>query len=679
MKVAILLHMHQPPYGLRAGQGVHYSMPWVLTHLMREYFDVAYTLSQLERPILTINFSGSLLEQIEDYTRGSAVDRFFEIFKKMPEELEPDEKIFLVENFFSVNFETRIKPFKRYKELYYRRGSGKPEERLMRFTDQDLMDLQVLFFLSQVSTYYQEGDDVIKELKKKGKGYTQGDKEVLSDRIREIINRVIPLYKNLTGRGLSVSFTPYNHPILPLIQSTTVARESNPSCEMPEVVFSSPEDVEKQIRMGKEIVEKYFGPVRGSWPAEGGVSSQVVKKYKKQGVEWIATDEEILHRSLKKRRESSLFAGIHAYRGYIHHGVKIYFRDHVLSDLIGFVYSRWDPNDAVDDFIKRLSEIERISPDAIVSIILDGENPWEYYPDGGVEFLSLLVDEVGKRFEISVFDELDASEELDYLHPGSWIDGNFNTWICDHEKNIAWVYLSRVKSQVYHEIRSRPDAEKEWLKSEASDWFWWLGEDHPSIYAREFDRIFREHLKKVYEILDLIPPEFLDIPIKQGESEGEVIPPWRYSTPEIDGKITTYYEWLGAGEIRPYRVTMGLSSDPVKRIMYIFDDKNLYLLVDFGEERAEEILKSFMVEIEISGGEGNKILRIDEKEGSGKLYSWKARSKLEIAINRKVLDGTETPAIRMRLYKNGKVQFTYPDEGYYILRSTRFDPDAVYW
>ncbi len=679
MKVAILLHMHQPPYGLKKGKMVYYSMPWVMTHLIREYHDVARALSFIENPILTINFSGSLIEQIMDYIEGRATDRFIEIFKKKPEDMEPEERVFLLQNFFSVNFERRIKPFRKYFELYVKRGSGDVNDKAGRFSSQDLRDLQVLFFLSQISVFYQKEDPEIIDLIKKGRGFDERDKEILLEKMVEIAKRVVSLYRELRSRGLAISFTPMYHPILPLIYSISIARESNPHCELPEAVFSAPSDVEEHIIAGRQTVEKVFGKVRGSWPAEGSVSVDTIKKFGSLGVEWIATDEEILHRTLGKIRRDEYFAGEHVYRGYQIHRVKVFFRDRILSDLIGFVYSRWSTERAVNDFLARLSRIEKEFPQAIVSVILDGENPWEYYPDGGTEFLPLLIESISRDFELAVFDELEADLELSRVHPGSWINGDFNTWICDHEKNIAWTYLSRVKNQVYNLLRDSYEAKVEWLKAEASDWFWWLGEGHPSVYAPEFDRIFRGHLKKIFEILQLEPPEFLDIPIKSSGSSAGIIPPWMYSSPVIDGRITNYFEWLGAGRIKPWRSTMSMTSDPLEEILYIFDENNLYLLLDFGNGRADDLISEFSIEIEISTSRGKRVFRISSAENNEGEIRWSAGKKLEIAIDRKLLNGSETPALRVTLYRGQNPAFVYPEEGFYILKPTKYDPDAIYW
>ena len=74
--------------------------------------------------------------------------------------------------------------------------------------------------------------------------------------------------------------------------------------------------------------------------------------------------------------------------------LSIVFRDHALSDLIGFHYQRTEPTAAVDNFLGALhairSSVGSNNP-ALVSVILDGENCWEHYPGGGVAFLARFI------------------------------------------------------------------------------------------------------------------------------------------------------------------------------------------------------------------------------------------------------------------------------------------------
>ena len=64
------------------------------------------------------------------------------------------------------------------------------------------------------------------------------------------------------------------------------------------------------------------------------------------------------------------------------------FRDHAISDLIGFSYASWPPDTAADDFVRRLVDAgcavpARTGGEATVFVILDGENAWEHFEGPG--------------------------------------------------------------------------------------------------------------------------------------------------------------------------------------------------------------------------------------------------------------------------------------------------------
>ena len=127
------------------------------------------------------------------------------------------------------------------------------------------------------------------------------------------------------------------------------------------------------------------------------------------------------------------------------------FRDHFLSDQVGFVYSRMGAEEAASHFLDRIREntrpmLER-GADVLVPIILDGENAWEYYDHNGRPFLRELyrriseVVRIWRRLTVSEALQLDPPRTLDHIHPGSWINANFDIWIGAEEDNIAWEYL----------------------------------------------------------------------------------------------------------------------------------------------------------------------------------------------------------------------------------------------
>ena len=216
--------------------------------------------------------------------------------------------------------------------------------------------------------------------------------------------------------------------------------------------------------------------------------------------------------------------------------LQLFFRDDALSDRIGFDYKSWSGHDAATDFLQRLEGIWRDTEGQaapVVSIILDGENAWEYYPYNGYYFLSELYRLLSNHphirlctFSDFVREHGDAVQEIPVLAAGSWVYGNFSTWIGDPAKNRAWDLLCHAKTAVDAKIAGFPLERQEEIRQqlarcEGSDWFWWFGDYNPADAVRDFDFLYREHLRHLYTLLELEPPSELEEAISQGGGSAE--------------------------------------------------------------------------------------------------------------------------------------------------------------
>ncbi len=431
MKVMILWHMHQPMYGMTSyGTSLRtYSMPWTFLHAIREYYDMAEMVRR-KKVSVTFNLVPSLLIQIEDYANGKADDIWLKHFLKPAEQLSESEREFIQSNFFSLNFNNFIKPYPGFLRLWSRR-----QEKL---SVHDLRDLQVFWLLSQLSAFYHREDKRVKKLVEKGMNFSEYDKAQVYGIAVEILHKVTALYRELGKNShVEISTTPFFHPILPLLIDTDIAKISMPNAPMPQKKFSHPEDAEKHVMEAVRFMKERGFDVQGMWPAEGSVSEDAVRLLSQFGIKWIATDEGILKRS----------GGADPHKPYIFEGVRIFFRDHGLSDAIGFTYQKWPPKRAVEDFISHLHEIRHLKSDsAVVSIILDGENPWPEYPNGGLDFLDIFYDRLQREFELVTPSDMNEDpEELKHIFPGSWIRSDFSMWIGNPFENRAWEVLAEAR------------------------------------------------------------------------------------------------------------------------------------------------------------------------------------------------------------------------------------------
>ncbi len=659
MRIVIIWHMHQPMYGVTTnGNSRRYHMPWAFVHGIREYFDMAEMARRCQARV-TFNLVPSLLLQLEEYASNRANDIWLRHYLKPAEELSEQERTFIKRNFFSVNPENFIKPYPEFAALWQRRTSV--------FSVQDYRDLQMWWLLSQISAFHHREDARIKKLVAKGQGFTEQDKIELYGIAVEIIRRTLEIYLELARNNVvEVSTSPFFHPILPLLIDSSVARVSMPDAPMPETVFLHPEDADLHMREALDFMGKRGYRISGMWPSEGSVSEETIKLLSRNSIRWTATDEGILKFSGRDD----------PHRPYGFSGVKLFFRDHGLSDAIGFVYQKWPPEKAVLDFIHHLEGIRKAKSDsAVVTIILDGENPWPGYPEGGLDFLRLLYSQLSERFELVTPSDIlsEDVEELERLHPGSWIRSDFSMWIGHPTKNRAWELLTKVRED-FGDLSSvdAPDS-GEFMAAEGSDWFWWYG-DSSNIYGRLFDLLFREHLKAAFSLRGRQPPEYLDNPIVD-ESAPRVFRPYGQIRPRIDGKISGYFEWLYAGSIdftRDEIGTMMIGEPLLSGVKFGFDENgNLYLMVE-GADRMDRVLKGKQLRITIDDGTVLEISADSARAIKARREAelkFSAQKVLEVMVPHELLSDGQEHRLKFELIENGRLIEEHPVSGWFNITS----------
>lgn len=602
--IAFLWHMHQPFYKDPFTNA--YRLPWVRLHGTKDYLDMASILEDYPDIKQTFNLVPSLMEQIIDYTENNVKDTFLEVTMMRPSDLTESDKIFILENFFFANWDTMVRPFARYYELLLKRGLRFSKSDLHRtikyFSENDFLDLQVLFNLAWTDPMLRSKDVFLSNLVLKGRDYTEEEKKLLVERQLSILRKIIPKYKELASNGrIEISTSPFYHPILPLLGDTDIARTSSPDIRLPKRRFSHPEDADKQIEMAISYFEKVFGyKPNGMWPSEGSVSEDTARIIHSKGIRWIATDEDILSFSIKEAirgPSGNVIRPAILYSAYDFQGISVVFRDHRISDLIGFVYSGWDPKSAAGDLISRFIDIHKSLPQKephLVSVILDGENAWEYYKNDAHDFFRYLYEGLSKNERIKTttiseyLNQHGNGRRLERLHAGSWINANFNVWIGHEEDNTAWDYLTETREYIETIEKSNPgknldSAWKALYIAEGSDWNWWYGDEHSTDSAEEFDKLFRLNLIKVYKELGRDAPPHLYMPIiRQDRVSAPSLEMRGFINPKIDGIMTSYFEWYQGAYFDVGRSggSMHMTESLITRIYYGFDKNSLFIRID---------------------------------------------------------------------------------------------------
>jgi len=661
-----LWHMHQPVY--KDPFTSTYKLPWVFLHAIKDYSEMLkyYEIFPIKA---TFNFVPSLLDQLKDYQNVECNDETLSVIRKPVSTLSNDERRYIIPRLFWANKTHMIKPLRRYHEIYYKYKSNSLES----LDNNDILDAEVLFLISWTSTFLREESAFIKKLIHKQSDYLENEKIELLRILHEKVAYIFTQLRNL-NQNIEISVTPYYHPILPLLENMESAKEALPGISLPGNRISLSEDAQWHVEEAVETFEKYFlGKPQGVWPAEGSVSQDILKYFSNAGFIWAGTDEDILARSTNTSFDNIGKKRCLYERHYIEINEKrlfIFFRDKQLSDLIGFRYSSEDPKKAVADFISRLRVIyDSCDFSPLVPVILDGENAWEHYPNNARDFFEELYKELSDKTWLktctmseAVHIKEAAEHSLDRISAGSWIRGDFATWVGHEEKNTAWeklfdakITFNKNKTKLSKHRVSEVD---HLLKiAEGSDWYWWYGDDHHTNQQDIFDNLFRLHLQAAYKLMDITIPGELFKPIHSGALKTGIVLPQNRISPVLDGKISNFFEYMGAGYCD---VTLDLSSMHMERgfftkLYWGFDRVYMYLAVFINQSEQTYGTK---VLLEIQNNETIKTeFSLNKNEVTAHRHNdldieYSFGEILEIKISLSYFSGDTAP-IRLSAVKNG--------------------------
>ena len=621
--VALIWHQHQPVYGIDPETGA-YVRPWVRVHATKDYLDMATIVSQYPGVHVTFNITPSLILQLDDLAAGTR-DLYWLLSEIDAADLTESQKRFVLERFFDTNPRI-IERFPRYRELARMRGGSDPahiEEALAGWTAQDFRDLQVLFNLAWTDPDWL-AQDPLASLVDKGSGYTETDKDLVFAEHERLVREVIPTLARMQQEGqIEITTTPFAHPILPLLVDSNLARQAMPEADLPPR-FAHGEDAVAQVDLGVRMYQEHFGIApRGLWPAEGSVAPVIISMIANAGIQWIASDEGVLAHSLPEMDgftrdgADTVLQADGLYRPYTVEGtrgeVAILFRDRLLSDKIGFEYSGLSGEQAAADLLQRLNRIqsqleaEGAPGPHLVTILLDGENAWEYYENDGKDFLHALYQGLSEAEGLRTVTPseylavTEAPRRIENLWAGSWINHDFSTWIGEDEENLAWTYLAQTRDDLAAALREEEiqgedadEALRMMYFAEGSDWFWWYGADQNSGVDSSFDEQFRTYLERVYALMGKQPPDFVRVPIVAQEPQPPQQEPLDMLAVNLDGRASAG-EWDAAGFY-----TFADPANPFG-LYFGFDPETLFLRVDAAEGFSDRTALGFYMNLPVDG------------------------------------------------------------------------------
>jgi alpha-amylase/alpha-mannosidase (GH57 family) len=450
---------------------------------------------------------------------------------------DPEDRLKLVKECMRANRQRQIDRYPAFKKLVEMAEWLEQHYGSVCYVNtQFIHDMLVWYHLAWMGETVKLTDNRIKYLIEKGSCYSLHDRLEIIQIINEQLANVLRRYKVLARKGqIELSVTPYAHPIMPLLLDLKSTHEAMPGAALPELEAypGGEERVKWHLEKGIQTFKRFFGAKpKGCWPSEGSISADTLKILSDSGFNWTASGGSVLGNSLKLP-ENKGPNGIHHPFKLDNTKIACFFRDDGLSDLIGFEYSKWHAEDAVGDLIHHLENIAEHEPgNKVVSIIMDGENAWEYFPDNGYHFLSSLYSRLASHpaIELTTFSDCLKNKvvvkPLSKLVAGSWVYGTFSTWIGSPDKNRGWEMLGDVKYAYDKALaanlltdRQVQEAALQLSVCEGSDWFWWFGDYNPGEAVSSFEQQFRLNLANLYRLLGEQPPAYLALSFTQGSGD----------------------------------------------------------------------------------------------------------------------------------------------------------------
>lgn len=643
--------MHQPYY-VNPKTGV-IDTPTLIFRTLFNYYPMAILAGNSQGMKINFNLTPVLIKQLQGIASGQFTDTFLSL---LMEDNQPAPKQLLA--FIS---ELPAQILKKHRII----NVLKEKVEKNSCSAQDIFDLKIYLHLACFHPLIL--NEELQYLLRKGRHFNEKDRELIYAREKEILTDVLKLYRDIQEKGQAeISTSPMMHPIMPLLFSTDNARKTKTSLEIPEGIFSYPVDAGIHLTKGIETYERTFGrKPAGIWPSEGSLSAEVLELFAENGILWTATDEYLLAETLSRPLSANEHYSIWNFRDRI----SIFFRDHHISDLIGFGYQHLQETDAATRFTEYLQAMSSGNQGRLVTIILDGENPWDFYPDYGKTFLSSVYEILSGASNIKTVtftEALNADIKRDSImtiSPGSWMGNNFDNWIGRTPANKAWEILNRARKKAEErkgaldEKRSAELIETIML-AESSDWFWWYSLPADKKTKIRFDAYFRNIIRRMYELTGNEIPEFLNLPVEEYVDE-TVFP---YIKPFIDGRITHFYEWHEAVRVDPFSIwsTFRPVDIPVTKLFYGYDEDNLYIRLDYAKK------PDFIIQISFRNSVNKTFtIRPDRQENEGLTAT--TNEIVEIGIPKQAIlpEGEKSVSFCVKIIESNDQELVLPGDEYF--------------
>lgn len=458
----------------------------------RSYLDLPQLLEEFPAARASIAITAPTIAQLEALSnpRGAqrTVDRHYLVASKSPGDLTPDERQFILNNFFEGPpgaFET----LERWDLLRELRDAGST------LTDADLGDIAVLFHLAQLDPELVAEDTNLSALVEQGSSFSVEDARQVLRAIDSQVDSISAKYTEL-----------YSTDRLEIITSTGRLPNADP--------LRTKENTTSALGVAADFVGK---APRGLTLVGDIASDTDLAAMAAGGAQWILAVSPNPNNQITAPQTLTVSGG----------SVEIIGADTTLTNLIATEYSELGAADATEDFLGRLGAIADTRSTAnppLVTVVIDGPFAFAEYENGGSTFLRTLIN------ALTTNEDFAMTTPSRYLaqHPNSIqplasaepiLSSDRSNWSGEPEEDAAAALIDQAVLALNRasggliDARDLEAANDLVANATAADFSFYFGQDQDSGHDQAYDRGFRQWLINGYIAADLEVPEELLTPI----------------------------------------------------------------------------------------------------------------------------------------------------------------------
>jgi alpha-amylase/alpha-mannosidase (GH57 family) len=616
VNIGFIFKWHLPPYKNEQDQ---YILPWGRINTLRYLYDFLMYLKSHESTRVALAITPFNLIQLNDYIKADTIDAILALLEKNPAKMKDSEKHEALQTLFGLYEIDDILKLPGYAALLDKYTSVQKKfakkKVATQFSPQEIRDLQVYFILSWFGREVQKDPELSPYFLRSGP-FTESEKHFLLSVSRRLLREIRQIIMHHIPEHGAIVNTPFFHPIIPILNRDSEIFNRDGMAQIAN--FSS--DAEWHIREANKYMRQRFKlKPWGMIAPESAFTSRTLGLFARYGIRFTVIEES--HLPLDQFVFNDIRANKYLqreFKGAYNRNIQVFINDLEFQNKLALLFQSADSQMPLDDILRYCKAIanEQYNQgfavgESLITVVFDLNRYYGLYGqkvnDDMFRLFTAITEDDGLQFALhnDVIATNKAATEIDRLVANTQHNDNFQMWIGNEEDNLAWEYLNETRSFLHREIETGgydPEvidkAKFQMYMAQSSDWWWIYGEDSIHKNEMEFDKLFRGHLVKVYQLLGYSPPKKLFQEIKwQKINMFQSIQPRGSIFPTIDGEYTSSGEWENAVSYDCYSKEAALNSADLylRQIFVGYNKSELFFRIDF--LRKPPILSEIVVNV----------------------------------------------------------------------------------